>query len=181
MLASTKAPKRCPCSCAAVSDTAALGPRVIHYRWWRPTSTLDERQGHDVRRDAGVQCGESSVVVQSRTGWCVSSRSSVAAAARCTACHGVAAHAEPAVLVNECSNPLGKNVARQPRRRTGAARDRSPGAPSRPRRRRCRATCRAMRAGCAAPARNFRGRRSRARPGAWRDDQARARGYNHAS
>src|SRR5205814_5480597 len=104
MLASTEVANRRPRPSAFVSDTAALGPRVIHYRWWRPTSTLDERQGNDVRRDAGVQCGESSVVVQSRTGWCVSSRSSVAAAARCTACHGVAAHAEPAVLVNEWSN-----------------------------------------------------------------------------
>ena len=32
----------------------------------------------------------------------------------CTACHGLAAHAVPACDVSECSNPLVKNIARQP-------------------------------------------------------------------
>ena len=58
---------------------------------------------------------DSSTVLQSRgSGSGVSRRLSASAAARCTASHGLRAHALPASGVSECSKPLRKNIARQP-------------------------------------------------------------------
>ena len=62
------------------------------------------------------------MVVQPRVGGSPrSNRFSASAAARCVACHGLGAHALPACDVSECSNPLGKNIARVPGRRSVAS------------------------------------------------------------
>jgi hypothetical protein len=59
---------------------------------------------------------ESSVAAQSRGAACTCSRRwSAAPAARCTAPNGLRAHALSACDVRECSKPLGKSTARQPR------------------------------------------------------------------
>ena len=59
-----------------------------------------------------VHLGDSSIVVQSGAGGSRASRARRAsAAARCTASHGLLAHASPASAVSECSKPLRKNCA----------------------------------------------------------------------
>ena len=119
------------------------------------------RSGSRTRR---CHRGDSSVAFQSRGGESrLSSRVSVSAAARCTASHGLRAHAAPACDVRECSKPLWKKIARQPRPLLRRSSSRIPrGQCPRPHRR-YRASCRSKGAYGATRAPAARARETRAR------------------